>query len=171
MEMKNCSICNKKKELKFFSLVRNRRKANCRQCATAKIIEAKKLRPTHHVTLLSKLQKSAATHPYNKKHGIKIRTKEFNEWLSRQKLVCYYCSLNLNQINKIKNQLSGHAKKAYTFSFDRKNSQKGYSYDNIVLCCVHCNFRKGYIFTEQEFKEICLEFIKPKLNFLLKNAR
>ncbi len=92
---------------------------------------------------------------------------EFKEWFKRQKLICYYCELDINQFNKIKKKLSGHSPNSYRFGFDRKDSNRGYYLNNIVLCCANCNHIKGYIFSADEFKEICSSYIKPKLLGLL----
>lgn len=53
-----------------------------------------------------------------------------------QRGLCYYTGIPLNLD-------SDTARDPYRMSLDRKNSSKGYTKDNVCLCCMTCNFAKS----------------------------
>jgi len=70
------------------------------------------------------------------KKSAQIRKKEISLCLEEYKLIhkkyknkCYYCNKNI--------------KSEYGHSLDRVDSNKGYSFKNVVLCCFSCNTRKS----------------------------
>ena len=75
-----------------------------------------------------------------------ISLEDFTEWLNKQNGECHYCKAKLN-VNKGHKMLDGD-------SIDRKDNNKGYTIDNIVLSCNRCNMAKGSWFTEQQMLEI-----------------
>jgi 5-methylcytosine-specific restriction endonuclease McrA len=58
------------------------------------------------------------------------------EKLMISKLKCFYCKENCEILYK--NTL---AKKQWTL--DRVNNDYGHNYDNVVICCLECNIKKG----------------------------
>jgi 5-methylcytosine-specific restriction endonuclease McrA len=92
------------------------------------------------------------------KSKAKIRDRKFSigkenfiKWYDNQEKKCYYCNRTLLEIKhdtREKKQGKGR------LSIDRKNNNKGYELDNIVLACYRCNTIKGDYFTEQEMLEI-----------------
>jgi 5-methylcytosine-specific restriction endonuclease McrA len=58
------------------------------------------------------------------------------EKLMISKLKCFYCKENCELLYK--NTL---AKKQWTL--DRVNNDYGHNYDNVVICCLECNIKKG----------------------------
>jgi hypothetical protein len=58
------------------------------------------------------------------------------EKLMLSKLKCFYCKENCELLYK--NTL---AKKQWTL--DRLNNEYGHNYDNVVICCLECNIKKG----------------------------
>ena len=101
-------------------------------------------------------------------HKIKFSKDEFKDWYNKIEKKCFYCEISLEDYLKIKHKLSGNFHNKVTkFGIDRKNNDKPYELDNIVLCCSHCNNRKGYIFNSKEFQSICNQFIRPKIKSFL----
>lgn len=58
------------------------------------------------------------------------------EKLMISKLKCFYCKENCDLLYK--NTL---AKKQWTL--DRLNNEYGHNHDNVVICCLECNIKKG----------------------------
>lgn len=68
----------------------------------------------------------------------------FVDWLNKQESVCDYCRREFSYNREI----------GTSPSLDRKDSSKGYTKDNIILCCELCNRAKNKYFTAFEFVEI-----------------
>lgn len=49
-------------------------------------------------------------------------------------------------------------------TLDRKDNEKGYVKDNIVLCCSRCNLIKSNFFNEEEMLLIGKEYVSKKWN-------
>lgn len=85
---------------------------------------------------------------------------EFVRWYKEQEPNCYYCGKVL--------YMGRGQKKLDGYSFDRKDNDKGYTLDNIVLCCNRCNMAKGSWFTEEQMLEIAHKYFnmeaKHKIN-------
>lgn len=64
--------------------------------------------------------------------------------------VCYYCG----EPNIKWNPFVGNGQ--YRSNLDRKDNTKGYSFDNVVVCCKDCNFMKRDWFSCEEFKALRL---------------
>lgn len=56
----------------------------------------------------------------------------------------------------------GRLYKKCGISIDRKNNNQDYQLPNMCLACKLCNRLKSDFFTEKEFKEIAIKYIKPK---------
>lgn len=52
---------------------------------------------------------------------------------------CYYCGANPNNIQKTRTGY--HEERVYS-GLDRVDNNKGYTMDNVVPCCIHCNRAK-----------------------------
>lgn len=65
---------------------------------------------------------------------------------------CHYCGAALSWHTVI--QHSRHTKKQTGANLDRKDSSRGYEIDNVVPCCVRCNFGKNRFFTHDEWVKI-----------------
>jgi hypothetical protein len=72
----------------------------------------------------------------------------FINWYNLQEQKCYYCGRTLEEINKNKFGRSNQ------LTIDRKDNNKGYELNNIVLACMRCNYIKSDYFTEQEMVQI-----------------
>jgi hypothetical protein len=95
-----------------------------------------------------KLRNSAK---YIRTRYFNISKKQFKEWYFKQRQKCYYCKRTLKAIRKHDKKFNIPVKK---LTFDRKNNKRGYTIDNIVLCCCLCNFVKRNFFTEKEMLKI-----------------
>jgi 5-methylcytosine-specific restriction endonuclease McrA len=98
-----------------------------------------------------------------RKYKLEFSRKEFIEWDSKQKRICFYCGIPEN----IMLQISVFHKKRGTGEFhrltiDRKDNLKNYSLDNIVLACPPCNATKSDLFASSEFRSIAKKYIRPK---------
>lgn len=102
-----------------------------------------------------------------RKRGLEapLTNTEYREWFKSQKQVCGYCSSDLTTINNYLKKI-GIQKSFRRLSVDRKNSDKGYVLDNIILACYLCNISKQAIFSHSDFVEIAQKYIIPKLKGL-----
>jgi 5-methylcytosine-specific restriction endonuclease McrA len=80
-----------------------------------------------------------------------ITKEEFIKWYNKQEQECHYCKRTLEEIKQDKQERADFKNR---LSIDRKDNNKGYTLDNIVLACRRCNIIKGDYFTEQEMLEI-----------------
>jgi hypothetical protein len=85
---------------------------------------------------------------------------EFENWNNQQENKCFYCDIPQSISKKLGNPWSFKVQKR--LSLDRLDSSKGYSLDNICLCCRVCNEVKNNILSKKEMKEIGQKYIKPK---------
>ena len=81
-----------------------------------------------------------------------ISLPEFTEWYEGQKPQCHYCG------NKL--YMGQGPKRLDGYSFDRRDNNKGYTIDNIALCCNRCNMAKGSWFTEEQMLEIAHRYFQ-----------
>lgn len=79
---------------------------------------------------------------------------EFMEWSRGHEgeKHCHYCNVKESYIYKL-SQMNDAGRKTQILGLDRKDSTRGYTIDNIVLCCLACNRAKGDIFSYNEFKK------------------
>jgi len=88
----------------------------------------------------------------NKKLKREFITKnDFINWYNQQEQKCYYCGRSLKEIKQDQKETNNHKNR---LSIDRKNNNRGYTLDNIVLACYRCNLIKGNYFTEREMLNI-----------------
>lgn len=90
------------------------------------------------------------------KHGAKIRKidinfskEEFINWYNSQEQICHYCNRTWLQIEK-----SNDTNQRGRLTIDRKDNNKGYELNNIILACNRCNTIKSNYFTEEEMLEV-----------------
>ena len=156
MKTKICSHCKTEKSINKFHKDKSRKDGLSHCCKKCGYEKSK----TYHQSHKEKTHKRKFQYDrsldgifVNVRYSAKKRNIEFNfskegfvTWYNKQEQVCHYCKRNLEEIkkDKILNLNS------YRFSIDRKNNNRGYILDNIVLCCLNCNIVKGKFFTEQE---------------------
>lgn len=70
----------------------------------------------------------------------------YNEFYDMSQLNCFYCN---------KQPMNEQKRRGYIFKYnglDRVDNLKGYTKDNIVVCCYDCNTKKGAITKEMIYK-------------------
>ena len=78
-------------------------------------------------------------------HSFKLTEEQFHELTQKD---CYYCGAKPSNIGK-----DAHNIEDYTYNgLDRVDNTKGYTIENVVPCCIHCNRAKND-FTLQGFKD------------------
>ena len=80
----------------------------------------------------------------HRKIKFNITKEDFINWYNNQEKKCIYCSRIEQDAIKDRN---GNYKR---LSIDRKDNDKGYTLNNIVLCCHRCNTIKSKIFTYEQ---------------------
>ena len=81
-----------------------------------------------------------------KRHGssFDLTEKQFKELTQKN---CYYCGAKPNNVVNRKDRNG-----SFTYNgIDRVDNTKGYTIDNVVTCCRHCNTAKNSM-TLEEFK-------------------
>jgi len=156
MKTKICSHCKLEKLANKFYKDKSRKDGLHHCCKKCFSIHQELYRKNHREEIHKKnfqYNRSLDGIFVNVRYSAKRRNIEFNltkeefiVWYNNQEKKCYYCKRNLEEIkkDKILNLNS------YRFSIDRKDNNRSYSLDNIVLCCLGCNVVKGKFFTEQE---------------------
>jgi len=151
MKIQYCKVCEEIKPAEEFSKTGRRHKI-CRECGHR---ELKRLRDE------GVLDQNSITRRY---HHIKDRCKgnlpmmslrEFRLWYEREAEdgVCFYCGSAL---------VFEGGPTLQTASVDRIDNSKGYTQDNMVLCCQRCNVIKGSWFTFEEMLEIGEKYLKGR---------
>lgn len=85
-------------------------------------------------------------------HELHISKEEYIEWFDNQPKICVYCGVELVR----------GGDRMDCLSIDRKDNNRDYYLDNIVLCCYSCNIIKNNMFTYEEMVEIGRRYIAPK---------
>ena len=76
-----------------------------------------------------------------------IKIDDFIQWYEKQQLTCCYCGIEIRTFKEIKNMRE-------TRSIDRKDNDRGYEFNNMVLCCYSCNAIKNSTFTYKQMLEL-----------------
>lgn len=84
----------------------------------------------------------------NRKIKFDMTKEEFITWYKKQERKCVYCDRTEKEVVKDRNG------RFTRLSIDRKDNNKGYEIDNIVLCCLSCNATKSDFFTYDEMLKI-----------------
>ena len=68
---------------------------------------------------------------------------KFSTYKSRAKSKLIYFSLSIEEFNQMSKSSCSYCGVQGPNGIDRKNNSKGYTLDNCVPCCKHCNYVKG----------------------------
>jgi len=151
LKQKVCTKCGKKKPLKAFYRfkMKNKRyfRGACKKCWHNQIIVLKK----EYVKSPRGFIYSMRAHAKKRSINFLITKIEFTKWWNNQEMKCFYCKRTLQEIKKTRDRLD---KKANRLTVDRIHNKKDYALDNIVLCCLRCNFIKGNFFNKNEMLKI-----------------
>lgn len=83
-----------------------------------------------------------------KKIPISLTYEQFLAFTKIEK--CFYCKSQIEW----QDHASSDKASSSGYNIDRKDSEKGYSKENCVVCCKICNWSKNNLFTHEEFIEI-----------------
>lgn len=162
MTKKTCVECGDKKPLDLFKSTRS---FKCLDCLK-KIAKNKEKKKSEKKREIKREFSSRGLYlGINKRPKYKknFTSEEFHNWFKKLKdHNCAYCQISHYQYfkKKIYNKYAG-IKTWRKFTLDRKDSSKPYTLKNICICCPLCNYVKGYIFNEKDFREIANQYIKP----------
>ncbi|GAG38086.1 unnamed protein product [marine sediment metagenome] len=92
------------------------------------------------------------------RENIDITRQDFIDWYNAQTKQCVYCGIKEQDLHKVGDT---HNNKLDRLTIDRKDNERGYSIDNIVLACHRCNGTKSDLFSYEIMKEIAQKYIKP----------
>jgi len=165
MKTKYCSYCKKLKKLSEFYHRYDTKDTYgfyCKQCDkkynhTIKQLKyhkkhwlSKKALETHR-----KWQKTAKGiyrtikfNSLNNGREFNLSQKQFINWYNKQERICIYCRIHEKDI------INNKYYKIKRLTIDRKNNDKGYELNNIVLACDICNKVKSNIFNYKEMLKI-----------------
>jgi len=104
-----------------------------------------------------------------RRRGIKydMEPYQLRDWFLKQKQKCEYCGSTLNQIKKFYKKIGGYFVDR-RLQMDRKDTNLGYKFDNIAICCRICNDHKSDFFSYKDFKVIAKKYIKKEINKKIK---
>jgi len=173
----NCKTCKEHKKITEFWKDKSRKRgydSQCKDCSKKRQRnEAIKFGHLPYKMYMKLLQLCSGVREKKglSQHKLNISRQEFIKWYSEIEKKCEYCDLELENFRSIKKYFGKHTQATSKFGIDRKNNSLSYELGNIVLCCVICNKIKGYFHDHESFKKIANEFVKPKLNKLLKHEK
>lgn len=96
------------------------------------------------------------------KHEVGFTKNEFLEWYSEQSKQCTYCCRTIEEVKMVDDGLLLYSNQ---LSIDRKDNEKGYVPNNIVLSCFRCNLIKGNFFTYEQMIRVG-ELVKERISEL-----
>jgi hypothetical protein len=163
-----CKNCYIKYRKSYYELNKEEIKKQCKQQSKKYYLTHKKERKNYYNINIEKIKKYRLTPKYiyieikqsaeRRDIEFNISREEFINWYNSQEQKCHYCG---RTIEEIKQDIKEKNTYRIRFSIDRKDNNRGYTLDNIVLCCFRCNMTKSNYFTEQEMLKIA-EIIKNK---------
>lgn len=142
--MKKCSVCQKEKNLNDF--YESQRGNKCKECILKitreykkekrKNVEFKKIESEKQKKRRVRLWQNALIHSTKRKNKESTLTvKDINEMFEKQNGLCYWFKIPLVPSNKTKFPQQP--------SLDRLDQTKGYTKDNVVLCCYSANIGRN----------------------------
>jgi len=158
MRTRRCSKCGKTQPIINFGKHRGTKDGLdlwCKDCAHKHGAEYRKTPGGIYTNL-----KGRITH--REKRELCFTRDEFIEWYESQPKICVYCGLTEQEF--IKAFQPHYKRKMKRLTVDRKNNDKDYTLDNIVLACHRCNSIKSDWFTYDEMKEIAKKYIIPRID-------
>jgi len=183
---KQCRICKESLPFEDFYRDANAIRSECKRCTinrVRKYAEKHKDEKKEYMQRYAKINsESLAKSKRNYKlsgHGlwvgfsketkklINISEEDFLKWYESSPKVCFYCESSLEESIQLLKYLDIKIKR-YRFDVDKKVPSLGYSKGNLVLACTTCNFAKKDFFTVNDFKEIAIRYIKPKVKNAIK---
>ena len=152
MSTKHCKHCDRDLPLYMFTKDRNKKDGLSFYCKDCMFEYAKKYRKTAAGIYIS------AKYQRRNKKPFALTRKEFYNWYEKQPKKCHYCWLPESELENIDDpQLNRMSR----LGLDCVDNKKGYLIDNIVLCCLRCNFIKNDLLDYEAMKDIGQRYVKP----------
>lgn len=165
MKTKICSKCKKELKINEFNKDRTHKDGFHSRCKSCRLIwrrkhkkelkiKAKIYYNTHQEKIKNSYYSPSGVYTALKSRAkqrtipFNLNKEEFIKWYKKQTQICTYCGRTIEEINKTQ---FGRSNK---LTIDRKDNNKGYELNNIVLACMRCNYIKSDYFTEQEMIQI-----------------
>lgn len=80
------------------------------------------------------------------RYQVDLTYEEFREFTKHDR--CHYCDAKITWAEYNRNA------NGYRYNLDRKDNTLGYSKDNLVACCLRCNYGKGFSFSYEQWRQI-----------------
>lgn len=158
MKTKICSVCKIKKAIEKFNNYKrgkNGKESRCKECsAKATHKWFKSIKGQIYYQLPKSIYRYLKSRAKQRKLSFNLSCQEFITWYNNELKICVYCKRTAQEA--IKDYNGYHTR----LSIDRKDNNKGYQLDNIVLCCYNCNVIKGNRYTYEEMQQIAKIIIK-----------
>lgn len=161
VEMKTCTLCGEIKPKSEFGKHKQMKDGLsywCKQCTRKRAKEYRRS-PQGIYTRIKGRSVWYKNHDPKRYSPLEITREEFIVWYNKQPKICAYCDISEDDLLFLKEEFNNRVEQ---FVIDRKDNDRGYSLDNIVLACHRCNFIKTNLFSYEEMREIAQKFIKPK---------
>jgi hypothetical protein len=174
MNTKICTNCQEEKELIHFYQHPSRLKYDtvCKECGRIRCKEWRRKNPeksrlSDKLSKLKSKQEDPVKHRirrllasmhgrYSKKEIIKdLKPEDLMTLYNQQEGKCYYTDVQMKLSSDTERDL-------YLMSIDRTDSSKGYTKDNVVLCCWGVNVLKGPHSNEQMLQALTVFYTGAK---------
>ena len=170
MKEKYCNCCKQTKPIFAFGKCRSYKDGltvYCSECTRIQRRQTRQANPEHYKVYQKEYHKHymgqtpqgyysrLKNNAKRKNITFEIIIAEFVSWFPQQRLECHYCGQSLERGNgsMARNSLN----------IDRKDNNRGYSLDNIVIACRRCNSMKGDWLTYGQTVEIAQRYFIPVL--------
>ena len=127
--------CGAIKEVAYSTLI-HQGSTQCRKCYF-------KERSTSFPEYLAAYRKACRHIAYFSNFPMEISFEQYVEFTKQ--VECHYCGAEVTWEKFLKKDQSP------PYNLDRKDNEKGYTIDNVVVCCKVCNYTKANRFTYEEF--------------------
>jgi len=165
MDTKYCISCKQTKSITEFGKCRTWKDGltvYCRDCTNRKGRQQKKLHPEQNRETQRRYMRKIRKTPQGRwcrlrdranreSKSFEITLEQFSLWFE-QEHKCHYCGQVLTTLNG--------STTIDSLNIDRKDNEKGYALDNIVLACRRCNSIKGNWLTYQQMLEIAQKYFR-----------
>mgnify|MGYP000331858296 CR=1 FL=1 len=164
---KFCPICKKLYTRDSENFFNNKKRHDglssyCKKCHIADVTNRRNLSSKEHMLIYSRSAQGA------RRRGIKFDLDKeiFKSWYESSEKKCCYCDITVETMSKIKwSPLND--RQSVLMSIDRKDSNVGYTQENIVLCCYSCNVVKNSVLSYEQMLDVGQRHMKQNWTKLL----
>lgn len=154
--MKTCTKCGKELPLSDFGkhrLTKDGLTYRCKECG-------KKHAKTYRDSPVGIFQNIKGRIVHREKHKLYFTRNEFIEWWNSHPKICSYCGITQEEFANFQDH---YRMKIRRMTIDRKDNNKEYTLDNIVMACHRCNSIKSDWFSYDEMREIADKYMKSRI--------